>query len=251
MHLCGSLHLACSMSEEVAGPARRRRRQLTSAMEEAASGENEAEAAQHGEGGKPEDASAGAAPDTGGEQKQDAVPEVHDSGAAKAPPAGGGGGSPPVADPVQDRAAPGTTSAVGNAPSAPKKDEVTDERILQVTVYGTEELKANIHLIHPVIKMSIVDTEDGGKLMKKPRQGRNVVQQNENATTVEILDAISPRHGDGNPSPLKSSGYDRILPVLTQPFDLSTQLRDGKQLKCEWNEIIGLDERLAYFLNPR
>jgi len=60
-------------------------------MEEAASGENEAEAAQHGEGGKPEDASAGAAPDTGGEQKQDAVPEVHDSGAAKAPPAGGGG----------------------------------------------------------------------------------------------------------------------------------------------------------------
>ena len=152
---------------------------------------------------------------------------------------------------MQDRAAPGTTSAVGNAPSAPKKDEVTDERILQVTVYGTEELKANIHLIHPVIKMSIVDTEDGGKLMKKPRQGRNVVQQNENATTVEILDAISPRHGDGNPSPLKSSGYDRILPVLTQPFDLSTQLRDGKQLKCEWNEIIGLDERLAYFLNPR
>ena len=29
-----------------------------------------------------------------------------------------------------------------------------------MTVHGTEELKANIHLVHPVVKLSIIDTED-------------------------------------------------------------------------------------------
>lgn len=65
----------------------------------------------------------------------------------------------------------------------------------QVTIHGTEELKANINLVHPVIKLSIIDTEDEGKLMKKPRQGRNVVQQNENATTIEVRFAHGLRRG--------------------------------------------------------
>ena len=60
-----------------------------------------------------------------------------------------------------------------------------DERILQVCIHGTDELKAHIHLRHPVIKLSIVNAEDGS-LMTKPRPERNVVQQNENATTMTV-----------------------------------------------------------------
>ena len=58
-----------------------------------------------------------------------------------------------------------------------------DTTILQVHLHGTDELKAHIHLRHPVIRLSIVNASDGS-LMKKPRPGRNVVQQHENSTVL-------------------------------------------------------------------
>jgi hypothetical protein len=58
-----------------------------------------------------------------------------------------------------------------------------DTTILQVHLHGTDELKAHIHLRHPVIRLSIVNAADGS-LMKKPRPGRNVVQQHENSTVI-------------------------------------------------------------------
>ena len=34
---------------------------------------------------------------------------------------------------------------------------------------------------------------------------------------------------------------------MTQPFDLSTNLRDNRCLRCEWDEVIGFDENIHYF----
>ena len=61
-------------------------------------------------------------------------------------------------------------------------------------------------------------------------------------------------HSQGDPkSPMKGEpkGYDKILPVLTQPYDLSVNLRDGRSLACDWEEAIGFDERLQYFNNSQ
>ena len=35
--------------------------------------------------------------------------------------------------------------------------------------------------------------------------------------------------------------------MLTQPFDLSVNLRDGKSLACGWEETIGFDEHVGNF----
>ncbi|KAJ1480747.1 WD40-repeat-containing domain protein, partial [Baffinella frigidus] len=280
------------MTEE-AGPARRRRRQLTTAMDDAAGKEGEkpadeedqakTQAAANALAGKPaehslihdkvnqhrraihsaakhidEDEQAASSEHASPAGDASEIQPVEEGEAAAAPAASEGEAGKEGEKAAESKegggVSAGAASPLPKQPSAPKEEEPMDERVLQVTIHGTEELKANINLVHPVIKLSIIDTEDEGKLMKKPRQGRNVVQQNENATTIE--GNTSPRRDstpnkDGNPSPMKSTGYDRILPVLTQPFDLSAQLRDGKQLKCEWEELIGLDERLAYFMNPR
>jgi hypothetical protein len=132
-------------------------------------------------------------------------------------------------------------------------DDASDDTVLQVLIHATDELKAHIHLRHPVIRLSIVNAEDG-QLMSKPHPGRNVVQQHENSTTITPGGkgkGENEDEGPMSPSQGESKGYSKVLPVLTQPYDLSVNLRDGKSLKCEWEETIGFDERLKYFNDPK
>ena len=70
---------------------------------------------------------------------------------------------------------------------------------------------------------------DDGSLMTKPHLDRNVVQQHENTTKITTPGGSSKKKkgessgdeeggGDDPKSPMKgeSSGYNKILPVLTQ-----------------------------------
>ena len=147
-------------------------------------------------------------------------------------------------------------AATENAPGRHLGDEDdNDTTVLQVHIHATDELKAHIHLRHPVIRLSIVNADDG-QLMTKPNKNRNVVQQHENSTTITTPGGSKSKgaHSDGedggepmSPVQGESKGYDKILPVITQPYDLSLNLRDGRSLSCEWEETIGFDERLRYF----
>ena len=66
-------------------------------------------------------------------------------------------------------------AATENAPGRHLGDEDdNDTTVLQVHIHATDELKAHIHLRHPVIRLSIVNADDG-QLMTKPNKNRNVV----------------------------------------------------------------------------
>jgi hypothetical protein len=170
---------------------------------------------------------------------------------------------------------PGTSNVLEDDDSKKKankesaEDEVpSDGKILQVTVHGTDELKPNIYLIHPVVQLSIVDIRDGGKCVKKRNVKRNIVLQHENATERDLTASLTkqqqpkqtkdknqnaspnPAVEDSLASPMRPKPYERVLPVQTQPYDLCTHLREGKLLQCWWEESICLDEDWQFFMNP-
>jgi hypothetical protein len=166
--------------------------------------------------------------------------------------------------------APGGSGAAGDEegskPSVNEKagEPPSDGKILQVTVHGTDELKPNIYLIHPVVQLSIVDIREGGKCVKKKNVKRNVVLQHENATERDELHkhpatntkdknasaAADAAGEDTLTSPMRSKPYERVLPVQTQPYDLCSHLREGRLLQCSWEESICLDEDWQFFMNP-
>jgi hypothetical protein len=175
-----------------------------------------------------------------------------------------GGGGPKSADGRDSARSGGKEEGAGasdKAPSVagPEEEEEAEEEddgtgdVMQVTIHGTDELKPHIFLIHPVVQLSILDTEDKGKCVKKKHLNRNVVLQHENATEEDTAAASSSTGAakDAPPSPMKSKAHQRVLPVQTAPYDLSAHLREGKQLKCKWEEAIGLDEDFSFFMNKR
>ncbi|EKX37375.1 hypothetical protein GUITHDRAFT_97287 [Guillardia theta CCMP2712] len=83
-----------------------------------------------------------------------------------------------------------------------------------------------IYLKHPVVRISLLDANDGNPV-KKSRSDRNAESEQQHMT---------------------AKGFDRVLPILTQPFDLSQCLVEGKTLKCEWQEPIVFNENIEYFL---
>ena len=44
-----------------------------------------------------------------------------------------------------------------------------NNQILQVTVHRTDKLKSDLYIIHPVVRISIVDTETGKCLKKQTK----------------------------------------------------------------------------------
>eukprot|EP00961_Rhodomonas_salina_P087621 1178526-Rhodomonas_salina.1 len=75
--------------------------------------------------------------------------------------------------------------------AGPEDEEGKEGRlILQVIIHGTDELKAQMYLVHPVVKLSILDTEDDGKYMLKPDRNRTVVSQYENVLSAESFKRV-------------------------------------------------------------
>eukprot|EP00960_Hanusia_phi_P026791 746467-Hanusia_phi.AAC.2 len=130
-----------------------------------------------------------------------------------------------------------------------EREESQREKIIQITVHGTDELKPQIHLKHPVVRISILDAKEGNPV-KKSRSNRNAVQQHENATDVPPTPArTSSGRNSQEPQQMTAKGFDRVLPIQTEPFDLSQCLVEGKTLKCEWREPVVFNESLEYFLS--
>lgn len=96
-----------------------------------------------------------------------------------------------------DRLLPDPSNEVGATLSPDLTTMSTD--VLSMTVHGTDELQASVFLTHPSVRVSIVDTSEGGQgsLLKKSAPERCVTSYYER----------------GNPS------VDYILPVMTQPYE--------------------------------
>ncbi|KXJ04331.1 Jouberin, partial [Exaiptasia diaphana] len=81
--------------------------------------------------------------------------------------------------------------------SSKKKEE---ELILSVTIHRADQLKTDIQICHPMLRIHVVDISTGNYVKKSDRE-KNVASYYENK----------------NDSPV-----DYIMPVMTQPFDFKT-----------------------------
>ncbi len=68
--------------------------------------------------------------------------------------------------------------------------------IMGVTIHKTDHLKASVKISHPCVRVTVVDVEQRGNLLKKSQPDRCVTSFYER----------------GNPN------VDYILPVITQPY---------------------------------
>ncbi|GJQ71199.1 hypothetical protein Trydic_g1096 [Trypoxylus dichotomus] len=95
------------------------------------------------------------------------------------------------------------------------------EEILNIIVHHTDKLELNSFVIHPVVKVYLVDYETG-QYIKKTDSSRGAVFHTEN----------------------KNVTY--IMPVITQNFNL----QEKRQFKPEWEESIIINEDFKYITNP-
>ena len=96
-------------------------------------------------------------------------------------------------------------------------------RVMCVHVAGASALEADTSVIHPVVKVHVVDPGTGKRLGKRDAS-RNIVNTREN-------------------------GAGLIPPVLTKPFDFVREGTVDGTLIPTWNESIVYDEGLGYFLD--
>uniref|UniRef100_H3DPP8 Abelson helper integration site 1 n=1 Tax=Tetraodon nigroviridis TaxID=99883 RepID=H3DPP8_TETNG len=99
------------------------------------------------------------------------------------------------------------------------KPKFDDSLVLGVFVHRTDQLKSNLLMSHPMVKIHVVD-ENTGYYTKKEDSQRPVSSFYEN------------------------ENVDHILPIMTQPFDF----KKFQSVIPEWQEQIIFNERFGYFV---
>ncbi|KAK3744974.1 hypothetical protein QZH41_008499, partial [Actinostola sp. cb2023] len=108
---------------------------------------------------------------------------------------------------------------------SPSKKKEVDDLILSVAIHRADQLKTDLQICHPMVRVHVVDIATGNYVKKSDRE-RNVSSYYENK----------------NDSPV-----DYILPVMTQPFDFKTH----KCLIPYWEEVLIFNECFSYFLSSK
>ncbi|KAL9980441.1 hypothetical protein ACROYT_G009033 [Oculina patagonica] len=103
------------------------------------------------------------------------------------------------------------------------KKRSDDGFILSVTVHRADNLKPDLCISHPMVRVHVVDMETG-QYVKKSDSDRSVTSYYES-------------EGD-NP-------VDYIMPVMTQPYDF----KKYKSLMPSWEEVLLFNEIFSYFLS--
>lgn len=96
------------------------------------------------------------------------------------------------------------------------------QNIIGITIHQTDNLNINSFVIHPVVKIHIVDYETG-EYLKKSDSNRSVVHYYEDKQ------------------------YPFIGPMLTHSFDLQT----NKTLVPAWNETVIINEDIDYIIESK
>nr|XP_022332539.1 jouberin-like isoform X2 [Crassostrea virginica] len=99
--------------------------------------------------------------------------------------------------------------------------KVEDEgEILSVTVHRTDKLKNDFHILHPLVRVHIVD-ETTGTYLQKQHMDRAVTAYFET----------------------ENEHVDKVLPIMTQPFDF----KERKSVLPVWEELLIFNENFNYF----
>ncbi|XP_067677966.1 jouberin-like [Haliotis asinina] len=107
------------------------------------------------------------------------------------------------------------------AAAADVKDIEDKGQILGLTVHRTDKLKNDFHILHPMIRVHMVD-ESTGTYLKKQKESRAVTSFYET----------------------KSDKVDHILPIMTQPFDF----KQRKSTLPVWEELLVFNENYNYIV---
>ncbi|XP_062592731.1 jouberin-like isoform X1 [Saccostrea cucullata] len=100
--------------------------------------------------------------------------------------------------------------------------KVEDEgEVLSVTIHRTDKLKNDFHILHPLVRVHIVDEETGTYLHK---------QHKDRAVTAFFE--------------TENEQVDKILPIMTQPFDF----KERKSVVPVWEELLLFNENFNYFI---
>lgn len=101
--------------------------------------------------------------------------------------------------------------------------------IFGIHIHNTDrKLKCSKLVVHPVIKVHVIDSLTG-KYLRKLHPDRNVVSYYENKCDQD--------------------GIDYIMPIMTQPCDLLKHVR--YQRSPTWEELLLYNEEFDYFLNNK
>lgn len=103
------------------------------------------------------------------------------------------------------------------------KKRSDDGYILSVTVHRADNLKPDLCISHPMVRVHVVDM-DTGQYIKKSDSSRSVTSYYENKIDNPV---------------------DYIMPVMTQPFDF----KKYKSLIPCWEEVLLFNEIFSYFLS--
>ncbi|OWF48871.1 jouberin-like isoform X4 [Mizuhopecten yessoensis] len=102
-----------------------------------------------------------------------------------------------------------------------EREAIEDEgQILAVTVHRTDKLKNDFHILHPMVRVHIVNEETGLNLTKQKKDravSTYFETQNDNVT--------------------------QIVPIMTQPFDF----KERKSVLPVWEELLVFNENFNYF----
>ena len=136
-----------------------------------------------------------------GEELQNAPPPPSDNELQSAPP-------PPSDHELQSAPPPPSDNELQSAPPPPSDNELQRVPLppseqLCITIHRTDVLCASVNLVHPMVRVSVVEGE-GGQLLKKSHPGQCVASFYER----------------DNPA------VDYILPVMTQPCSLQEHWYD-------------------------
>ena len=93
-----------------------------------------------------------------------------------------------------------------------------DDQVFGVTIHHTDCLKVDFDVVHPSVKVLIVDLESG-QLVKKSDENRSVVAFYE------------------------QSNVTHILPLMTQSYSL----RDSRTVLPRWEELLLYNEQFSHF----
>ncbi|KAK7492879.1 hypothetical protein BaRGS_00015826 [Batillaria attramentaria] len=103
----------------------------------------------------------------------------------------------------------------------PPPEAPDDGEVLAVMIHRTDKLKNDFNILHPVVRVHLVDEATGEYLPK---------QHNDRAVTSYYE--------------LKNEKVDCVLPMMTQPFDF----KQKKSTIPMWEELLVFNENFNYFI---
>lgn len=110
--------------------------------------------------------------------------------------------------------------------SGPIQPSVVFDRILAVIVHRTDRIKSKTYIIHPMVKVHVVNANTG-EYSKKSQRLRAVSYVNE-------------------AMPVRADTVDYILPLMTKP----SEFRARDLAAPTWEELLLFNDEYDYFVDP-